>query len=272
MFPKTNLHTHTIFCDGKLTAVEMVKAAIDKNLEVIGFSGHAHMNGIGQEWCMSPEDTAAYKATAASLARQYADQIEVVLGIEQDVFSDLPTGDYQYVIGAAHFVEKNGEYLPIDHSEELFADGVNRIYQGDIYAFARDFYETEVLAAKKTNADIIAHFDLFKKFNSGKKFFDDDDKRYRDAALEALLEVAKTGAIFEINTGAAYRGYNAEFYPAPFLLKELKNVGGRITFSSDSHDARSLCFAFPAARKIARECGFKSAWTWKDGGFKEFKI
>lgn len=272
MFPKTNLHTHTTFCDGKLTAPEMVRAAIDKNLEVIGFSGHAHMDGIGQEWCMSPEDTAAYKATITSLARQYADQIEVVLGIEQDIFADLPTDDYQYVIGAVHFVKKSGEYQPIDHSEELFADGVNRIYRGDCYAFARDFYETAAGAVKKTNADIVAHFDLFKKFNQGNKFFDDEDKRYRDAALGALREVAKSGAIFEINTGGAYRGCNAEFYPAPFILRELKEIGGRITFSSDSHDAKSLCYGFPAARKLAKECGFKTAWTWKDGGFKEFKI
>ena len=272
MFPKTNLHTHTTFCDGKLTPAEMVRAAIEKGLEVIGFSGHAHMAGIGQEWCMSPEDTAAYRAATRALARQYSDQIDVVTGIEQDVFSDLPTDGYDYVIGAVHFVKKDGEYQPIDHSEELFADGVNRIYHGDILAFARDFYETTAEAVTKTGADIVAHFDLFKKFNHDKKFFDDEDKRYRDIALDALHEAAKSGAIFEINTGGAYRGYNAEFYPAPFILRELKSVGGRITFSSDSHDARSLCHGFPAARKIAKDCGFKTAWTWKDGGFKEFKI
>ena len=272
MFPKTNLHTHTTYCDGKLTPLEMVRAAIDKNLEVIGFSGHAHMAEVGHEWCMSPEDTAAYRAAVAALGRDYADQIEVVTGIEQDVFSDFSTEGYQYVIGAVHFVKKDGEYVPIDHSEELFGDAVNRIYGGDVYAFARDFYETTALAPTATGADIAAHFDLFKKFNSGGKFFDENDKRYRNAALDALREAAKSGVIFEINTGGAYRCCNTEFYPAPFILRELKELGGRITFSSDSHDARSLCYGFPAARKIAKECGFKTAWTWKDGGFKEFKI
>lgn len=272
MFPKTNLHTHTTFCDGRLSASEMVRAAIDKGLEVIGFSGHAHMADVGHEWCMSPEDTEAYKAATAALARDHADEIEVVTGIEQDVFSDFSTDGYQYVIGGAHFVKKDGEYLPIDHSEEIFAEEVNKIYHCDTYAFARDFYEITAKAPKITGADIIAHFDLFKKYNSGGKFFDDGDKRYRDVAIDALREAAKSGAIFEINTGGAYRGYNDEFYPAPFLLRELKNIGGRITFSSDSHDARSLCYKFTDARKIAKECGFKTAWTWKNGGFKEFKI
>lgn len=272
MFPKTNLHTHTVYCDGKLTAAEMVNAAIEKKLETIGFSGHAHMPGIGQDWCMSVEDTAAYRAATKALALGRADEIEIVTGIEQDVFSDLPTGGYDYVIGAVHYVKKDGEFLAVDHSEEMFANEVNKIYRGDYIAFARDFYEISASAPKITGADIVAHFDLVKKFNAGGKYFSDSDRRYRDAAIGALCEAAKSGAIFEINTGGAYRGYNDEFYPAPFLLRELKNIGGRITFSSDSHDARSLCYGFPAARRIAKECGFKTAWTWKDGGFKEFKI
>ena len=34
---KSNYHTHTNFCDGKSTAEEMVKSAIEKNLIFLGF-------------------------------------------------------------------------------------------------------------------------------------------------------------------------------------------------------------------------------------------
>ena len=38
---KSNLHTHTTFCDGKSTVEEDVLSAIDKGFYSIGFSGHS---------------------------------------------------------------------------------------------------------------------------------------------------------------------------------------------------------------------------------------
>ena len=38
---KVNLHTHTCFCDGKNTPEEMVISAIEKGMDVLGFSGHS---------------------------------------------------------------------------------------------------------------------------------------------------------------------------------------------------------------------------------------
>lgn len=35
-----NLHTHTIFCDGKNTPEEMVLGAINNNFNSLGFSSH----------------------------------------------------------------------------------------------------------------------------------------------------------------------------------------------------------------------------------------
>ena len=272
MYPKSNLHTHTTFCDGTVSPDSMVRAAIDKGIAVLGFSGHAHMTGPGEEWSMSVSGSAAYRAAVTQLKRDYSDQIEIALGIEQDVFSDAPTDGYDYVIGAAHFVIKDGESIPIDHSAAALGDGVNNFYHGDIYALIENFYELVAQIPEKTGADIIAHFDLVKKFNAGGAMFDENDPRYRDASITALLQAAKSGAIFEINTGGAYRGGNPEFYMSPTLLKELKSVGGRITFSSDSHDVRSLCYKFPEAKKLAKLCGFKTAWTWSGGEFREFKI
>ncbi len=271
MIPKANLHTHTSFCDGTLSPDSMVKAAIEKKLETLGFSGHAYMARGGDGWCMSPTGTDAYRAAVRSLKEQYSDQIEIALGVEQDYYSDAPTDGYDYVIGAVHCIDK-GEMLAVDSSAELFDRQVNEIYLGDVCAFVRDYYELISTAAQKTGADIIAHFDLVKKFNAGGVRFDEGSALYRDLSLGALEAAAKSDAIFEINTGGAYRGCNREFYPSPTILKELKNLGGRITFSSDSHDARSLCYKFDEARRIAKECGFKTAWTWRDGGFKEFKI
>ena len=271
MFPRSNLHTHSTFCDGKISPSQMVAAAIEKGLVSLGFSGHAHMTGGGERWCMSETGTEAYKAAVRALARDRADEIEIALGVEQDVFSDMPVDGYDYVLGAVHFVRKDGEEAAVDSSPELFDIGVRTLFGGDVYAFIEEFYKLTAEAPRITHADIAAHFDLVRKFNAGGVRFDETDKRYRDAAFTALHEAAKSDVIFEINTGGKYR-VGCDLYPSAELLTELKNIGGRITFSSDSHDARSLCYKFDEARRRAKSCGFKTAWTWKDGGFKEFKI
>ena len=37
-----NYHTHTNYCDGKNTAEEIVKKAIELGLSELGFSGHSY--------------------------------------------------------------------------------------------------------------------------------------------------------------------------------------------------------------------------------------
>ena len=51
--------------------------------------------------------------------------------------------------------------------------------------------------------------------------FNEEDKKYKDIAMNALEEVAKQDKIFELNTGAISRGWKTSPYPAPFLLKRL---------------------------------------------------
>ena len=41
---KQNLHTHSIFCDGKDTIEEMTLEAISKGFDILGFSGHGYLD------------------------------------------------------------------------------------------------------------------------------------------------------------------------------------------------------------------------------------
>ena len=40
---KQNLHTHTVFCDGRDTPEELITHAISLGFESLGFSKHSHM-------------------------------------------------------------------------------------------------------------------------------------------------------------------------------------------------------------------------------------
>lgn len=233
-----NYHTHTRYCDGKDSPEELVLEAIRLGCEELGFSGHSYVPF--DDCCMTPEGTENYKREIRALREKYAGQIKLLLGVEQDYYSPMPTEDYDYVIGSVHYVLKDGEYLPVDLSRESQIALVNEHYAGDFYAFIEDYYALVGDVAEKTGCDIVGHFDLITKFNEDGSLFDTAHPRYRAAALKALDRLCAAPVLFEINTGAIARGYRTTPYPEPFLLKELQRRQKQLILSSDCHDRRFL--------------------------------
>ena len=78
-----DLHTHTRYCDGKNTPEEMVKAAIEKGLTRIGFSGHSY-TFFDERYCMSIPNVIRYIAEINGLKESYRGKIEILCGVEQD--------------------------------------------------------------------------------------------------------------------------------------------------------------------------------------------
>ena len=92
--------------------------------------------------------------------------------------------------------------------------------------------------------------------------------QYRAAALEALAALLERDVIFEINTGAISRGYRAAPYPALFLLEAIRQKGGRVCITSDSHSEGTVAFAFRQAGELALACGFRETWALTETGFQ----
>ena len=67
-FIKTNYHTHTNFCDGKFSAEEMIWAAIDRNIKILGFSGHS-MYPFAHDYHISPKEHESYVKEIKKLAK-----------------------------------------------------------------------------------------------------------------------------------------------------------------------------------------------------------
>ena len=237
----SNYHTHTCFCDGADAPEEIVLEAIRLGCPELGFSGHSHIPF--DDCCMTVEGTERYKAEIRRLQEKYAGRIRLYLGVEQDIFGDLPTGDYEYVIGSVHYVYRDGRYLSVDESEESFLDHVARFFGGDYYAFAEEYYALVAQLYEKTRCRIVGHFDLITKYNEDDRLFDTAHPRYRAAARAALDALADRPVLFEINTGAMSRGCRRTPYPAPWLLEELDARGAGLILSSDCHRREDLLFA-----------------------------
>lgn len=239
----SNYHTHTIYCDGKNTPEEMVLAAIRLGCPELGFSGHCNM-GFEENYCMSKEGTEQYKAEVRALQKKYAGQIKIYLGVEQDYHSNASTDGYDYVIGAAHYLEKDGHYLSVDEGREIQLENVRKYYGGDFYSFIEHYFETIARLYEKTGCQIIAHFDLVKKFNAAGDLFDPQHPRYQAAANKALDVLLTKPVALEVNTGGIARGYIQEPYPSKAFLTRWQAAGKPILFSSDCHDATQLLFGY----------------------------
>ena len=185
-----------------------------------------------------------YKSELFSLREKYKEQIKIYVGIEQDYFSENSTDGFDYVIGSVHFVYKNGEYLAVDISADEVKANIKKHYGGDALAYCEDYYRLVKDVYNKTKCQIIGHFDLVTKFNEKMPLIDTNAKRYKKAAREALAELVKTPAIFEINTGAISRGYRNTPYPSNEMMEYLSKNGARFILSSDSHDKNTLLFKF----------------------------
>ena len=234
----------------------------------IGISDHSYTD-FDLTYCIKKEDIPRYIDEIRTLCEEYADRIEVYLGLELDGYASLEDRAlYDYVIGDCHYVTTPDGRRSIDHSKHFFVEIGENYFGGDYLAFAKEYYRTYAERIQIIRPDVLGHFDLVTKFG----YIDQDDPRYRSYALEALVASLEVCPIVEMNTGAIARGHRSEPYPAPFLLDEIKARGGRILLSSDSHDANNLTFFFDECVELLRENGFRSIVALSEGRFKEFGI
>ena len=254
-----DLHVHTTYCDGNNNPEEIVLCAIDKGLDVLGFSGHSY-TFFDESWCMSKEGTAAYKKEISALKAKYADKIEILCGTEQDFYSDASVGEYDYFIGSVHYlclpsddqpladgcIEDSGFiYIPVDESADILKEASEIYFGGDMYSLIRDYYETAGNWAKRRKKpDFIGHFDLISKFNEKGELFDEKDPRYISAWKEAADKLLEENMVFEINTGAISRGYRSVPYPSFEIQDHIAQNGGKFIMSSDSHNKDTLLYGF----------------------------
>lgn len=232
-------HTHTVFSDGKNTAEEMIKAAIDAHCAEIGFTDHSPMD-FECCWCMKQERVTEYVETLMALREKYKDKIKVYIGIEQDYYSPAPDWKPDFVLGSVHYILKDGHYLEIDKSAETMRENVDKYYGGDVYAYCEDYYALVADIYNKTGCDIIGHFDLVTKFNEKDPTIDESHPRYVKAVNSALESLIKTPATFEVNTGAISRGYRTKPYPNEHIIMDLHARGEKFVFTSDTHSVGSI--------------------------------
>ena len=266
-----SIHTHSCLCDGKGTLAEMAAAAYEAGVKFFGASGHSHTPIPYDEGGVLPADPAEYRRQVLSLREEYDSRMEVLLGIEQDGCTLQSVPDWaDYWIGSIHNLldPEGGRYYSVDWDAEKLAACRDGMFHGDMLALAEGYYR-EVAAMAARRPTILGHIDLVTKLNRGNAFFDEGDPRYCRAALEALHHADPDATLLEINTGAVARGYRDSPYPALFLLREWRTMGGRIILTADAHSPEAVVYGYHQAAEQAWAAGYTRTAVLTMAGVRE---
>ena len=158
------------------------------------------------------------------------EQTDLRLGIEADFVPGgedrmanlLDARDFDYVLGAVHFLREEALDMD-DYSVWDKGHSAEEIW--------RRYFQTLGEAARSGLFDVLAHPDLVKVWGRERPRPEGDLRRYYELAMEGIAE---SGIAVELST-AGLRKRAGELYPAPAFLEMCVQAGAQVVLSSDAH-------------------------------------
>ncbi|MGD9568517.1 MAG: histidinol-phosphatase HisJ [Sedimentibacter sp.] len=274
---KTNLHTHTDYCDGKCKTEEMILSAIECKFHSIGISTHGPVP-FETDWNIKKEKVEEYIDEVLFLKKKYKNEIQVFLGMELDYIPEIGFDEFtqklikrlDYYIGSVHYLGmlKNKTMWTVDYNTEELIQGINESFNGNVRNAVEAYYKTISEMAHNFHPPIIGHLDLIKKNNKNNVLFDENEEWYKYSVEKCLDIIKNTKSIIEINTGGIARGYTFEQYPSTFILKMIKERNIPVIINSDAHTREGIDCKFNEMNELLKAMEFsymsiltKNGWT-----------
>ena len=292
-----NLHTHSVYSDGKSQPREIVEEAVRQGLTTLGFSEHSPLP-FDNNFSVKEADMPCYVAEIAQLKTEFKGKIDLYCGLEADYLTGVSEPfavtkekyHLDYLIGGVHLVvnpalrqaqgpEKTKVVEPVETPTqtinpdeiwfidgpkwEVYDEGLQKFFDGDIRRAVRRFFEQSNEMIENEQFDIIAHFD---------SYFHEDEPWYRKLALETLDLIREKGLVMEINTRGLYKKRYNGFYPSPWLMEEACKMGVPAIISADAHHFSEITLEFAAAEEALKKAGYRSVVNFKNGRWVEVAI
>ena len=260
---RVDLHNHTYLCNHAIdTPQQYIQTAIDKKIDIFGFSEHAPMNGFDEKYRLKTTDIKLYETMIKELQHNYQDKIKILLAYEVDFLQ----GDYlqkeildakvDYLIGSVHF-------LNIDKKQKKDIWGfdnpefIGHYKNTDINKIWSDYFEAVTAMVKTNHFNIVGHLDLLKVFNYL------PTKDIKLLACDTIKAIKKANMVLEIN-GAGLRKPVKQQYPSKQLLELAFEYDIPITFSSDAHSVEQVGFGYESCLALAKEVGYTKCGYFVD--------
>ena len=247
-----DLHNHTTLCNHAEGSIEAyVQTAIEKKIDVFGFSDHAPMN-YDEAYRMSFSEMENYEKDILHVKEKYQDQISILLAYEVDFLEGyiderVLKRPVDYFIGSVHYLGSWGFDNP-EFIGEYRTKNIDEVWER--------YFEAIVYLAKSGHFDIVGHLDLIKVFNYLPK------KDVRLIAKEAIKAIKKANMTIELNA-AGFRKPVEEQYPSNPLMELIAEHDIPITFGSDAHALSHIGYQQEVLREIAKGYGYKKCATFE---------
>ncbi len=169
-------------------------------------------------------------------------ECDYVQGAEEATAALLEARDFDYVVGAVHFVGDDA----VDHPDwDVWEkrSGPEEIWSAYFAALAE--------CARSGLFDVLAHPDLVKVWGRGRPTPEGDLRRFYEPAVEAI---AMSGIAVEVST-AGLRKPVGELYPARGFAELCVEAGAVFALSSDAHLPEQVGFEYERAVEFLGELG-----------------
>jgi histidinol-phosphatase (PHP family) len=263
-----DFHTHNRACHHASGEIEdYIKQAIKFKLRTIGISDHFPYEFLEdieripyEEYAITLPEIDNYLTTSEGLREKYKEEITVRIGFEIDYFKNQEPAlniyltpiknKLDFILGAIHILNffdgkgawgfddsrfrKDYEHYGVDTVYLFYYQSLQKMVNSDIFDF-----------------DIIAHFDLPKKFND----MPTNKEAVYNVMMKTLEQIKKKGVTMEINTGGLRKDCK-EQYPSIEIIKEMFSLDIPVLLGSDAHKPEEIAWEFGKMIKILKEIGY----------------
>lgn len=272
---KFTYHCHTTFSDGKSSIEEMIAQAVKLGFTEIGITDHVevHKNiyasvgeyltrGWGDLYAKSFSDMLPRAKEHIGNIRQVANKyrIDVLAGFEVDFFTYPGWLDsfkqFSQESGADYLI--TGNHFVTDKACENIIPALKLGDLADkslLEECIRAHFANIVKAVESGMFVFAAHLDFIRWGHLVGEY------DYRDERMEVIEALVKAGLPTEINTkGLASIG---DFYPAQWMLKEMKVRKIPVVLSDDAHHLTQLGRDFDKAEAMLEALEYKERFDLK---------
>jgi histidinol-phosphatase (PHP family) len=220
-----NYHTHTYRCghaEGKDN--EYAEEGIRAGLKILGFSDHTPYDYFDAEprnrpIRMTPEELPGYAASVRELAENYADRIEILLGVEAEYYP-------KYFPRLLEMLRENGvQYMIL--GQHFLGNEIGEAYSGRPTLDSRllERYVSQTAEALETVLfSCFAHPDLF--------CFTGDPKEYEAHVRALCRRVKELDVPLEFNLLGLSEG---KHYPDPVFWRIAGEEQPKVILGCDAH-------------------------------------
>ncbi|KAH7143841.1 Polymerase/histidinol phosphatase-like protein [Dactylonectria macrodidyma] len=281
------MHSHSgEFCPGhaKDQLEDILKHAISVGYKTIGLTEHmpryeerdlypeevthiSKLDNPAASLAVLPPRHDAYIVEAQRLQSLYASQIHVLIGFEAEFIRPAfgpqvralaahPAVDY--FIGSVHHVHG----IPIDFDAATFGRARDASTPSTEEKLYEDYYDLQFQMLQDLEPRVVGHFDLVRLLSEDPA----RDIRQWEGVWQRVVRnlelVARQGGWLECNSSALRKGL-AEPYPGRLIAEEWLKMGGKFTFSDDSHGIAQVATNYARTVTYLESLGVQEVWTYR---------